>query len=51
MSASGDERIKQFATLGNHALLDLMPLHASPKEIEAGHNQRRALTPIGMAPK
>jgi len=42
MSVSGDERIKQFATLGNHALLDPMPLHASLKEIEAEHDQARA---------
>jgi hypothetical protein len=41
MSVSGDERIKQFATLGNHALLDLMPLHASLKEIDAEHNTLR----------
>jgi hypothetical protein len=43
MSAIGDERIKRFATKGNQALLDLMPLHASLKEIEAEHNHRRAL--------
>jgi hypothetical protein len=43
MSASGDERIKQFAALGNQALLDLMPLHAPLQEIEAEPNHKRAL--------
>jgi hypothetical protein len=45
MSASGksEERIKRFATLGNQALLDLMPLHAPLKEIEAEHNHRGTL--------
>jgi hypothetical protein len=43
MSASGDERIKRFAVLGNQALLDLMPLNAPLKEIQAEHNHKRAL--------
>ncbi len=43
MSTNGDERIKRFAVLGNQALLDLMPLNASLKEIQAEHNHKRAL--------
>jgi hypothetical protein len=38
-----DERIKRFAALGNQALLDLMPLHAPLREVQAEHNHRRAL--------
>ena len=43
MSVAGDERIKQFAFLGNQALLDLVPLHSPLKDIPADHNHKSAL--------